>query len=473
MHARVPGLPGLLLLAACHGQREAPRAADTAGERQATAAGQDSAEARTEREVATVWPIPGEPPDPFQAEACPRHQWYEGPDPFPTACNPVGAHPPWAWTMQDIDHAMPDYISPEQTAIRAFRRYPSMGCTADPPLSGLDMVVPGYGGRVGVLCGPMHAASTGAELMFQGEAPGGSQQALDSLLRFSVEPGAERLDVSLPRPDLVWADGPDSRTEFFLYALLEEGADVSIRGAGGPADDRNPSNDGAQGYVFVRGYCGELDIDLDPWLGFDAAGSFPRFDVDVGWGVGNIELFPGTRLVGTSRLHVGGAGRLVIQSDTEARIDYPEGWTVVCYQVDNPACGTWGPGSLTTTPDAQPVIDLAGPRGVVVVLASPWPEDKACPYPNILTSGSGISPGPRLLNIAKGQIRPSCYERRTMGPVTLANSQEEAVPGVHDTTWLTEPEECKWDMKPGQFDPVDRGPWPGPPRWGGPRQALP
>lgn len=142
---------------------------------------------------------------------------------------------------------------------------------------------------------------------------------------------------------------------------------------------------------------------------------------------------------------------------------------MVCYQVDNPACGTWGPGSLYTVPGAEAVIDLAGPRGVVSLLANPWPEDLACPEPDpSIYLDHPVSRN--LLGLVKGQIHPECYDKRRIIFKTMADSDADPPADADVASWLKTPEECAFGLPQDKVDPVDRGPWPGRPRWGGPRQ---
>lgn len=489
-------LPGLaLVLAACQGGQPEPPVEEVAV----------PVEQPQHRPVSSIWPEPTGEPDPFGTEGCPsRFEWDRG-DPLPTACNPfrfpygfmyaLGTHDRYMdFGLEDSsqmnwpaysDPLFLDRLTQEQKerleliaardranslpTVKTSRRYPARGCTADPPLLGLDLTVPGYDGQARVVCGERFVPVSGAALLLVSNAPTASKERIDELLRFAVQPGTERLFASLPRPDLVMPGGQDETTRFRHYALLAEGADVRIRGSGGSAKAADYNGYGDE-FVDIHGDCGKVDIDLDPWASVGLQGTFSQFEIQVGWGVGYVDLFPGTRLEGTSRLHVGGAGRLELQTDVEVRIDYPGGWTVVCYQVDNPACGTWGPGSLYTVPGAEPVIDLAGPRGVVVLLANPWPDDLACPQPDGWNYHSNVS-SLGLLKLVEGGTDPSCYDNREVWAKTLADSDVEPLPDADVTSWLKTPEVCALGLSPDQYDPVDRGPWPGPPRWGGPRQG--
>lgn len=485
-------LPELaLVLASCQGVQPGPPAEEVVVH----------AEAPKERPVSSAWPGLSGISDPFGLEACPLWIEVDRRDPYPTACDPHSSphntpHTLYRYdayvysgiSQQVSDHGLydgeplvPVTQSPEvverlerrRALVRSYqdpkvkisRRYPVGGCSAAPRLGGLDLVVPGLDGQAYIICGELFTPVSGAALAMISNAPTASQERLDELLRFEVHPGTERLVASLPRPELVMPGGPDETTSFFHYALLADGADVHIRGSGGAGNARLVEGLGSE-FVNVRGNCGKVDVDLDPWASVGLEGTPSQFDITVGWGVGYVDLHPGTRLEGTSRLHVGGAGRLDLQTDVEVRVDFPEGWTVVCHQVDNPACGTWGPGSLYTAPGAEAVIDLAGPRGVVSLLANPWPEGLACPETDGSTHHYGTVPR-GLLHLVEGKVRPECYDERRILLKTMANSDVDPPPEADVTSWLKTPKECASWLPQDQWDPVARGPWPGPPRWGG------
>jgi len=432
--------------------------------------------------VSTRSPLVNVEEDTYGTEACPRHSWTgsDEPDPLPTSCNPLRYPPIWTTPLSDVDGAMHHYSHGLEGAasydtgfgaVDVWRRYPARGCTADPPLQGLDLVAPGYGGKIYAECGSRFVQSTGAALRVGSSVPEASRDTLDDLTRFSVDPGSERLDISLPHRELFQPSGPDDETSVRSYTLLADGAPVSIRAGGGLAQlvdgqfhRRNPVE------ADVYGDCGELHLDVQPGYGANAVGSFPHFDVNVGWGGGNVELFPGTVLHGTSRLKVGGAGRLALPTSVAARVDFPEGWTVICFEVDNPACGTWGPGSLYSQPEAGPVIELSGPRGYVVLMADPWPANVRCP------SRSEVDYWPDgpfwyLYSIAQGLRDPGCYEERGQYTGPLPDAKAEVAPGASVVPAHAVGASCQRTSAPaGHRQPVDRGPWPGPAPWGGPRQ---